>query len=1536
MCRICTSVTPGEPQITLSSEKSFTYDYVFDTDCDQEEVYNTCVRKLVDGALEGYNATVLAYGQASFYYFSTGSGKTYTMGTGFEVEVQENQVGILPRAIHHVFGGIKERIQIACQNGEPPPEFKVNVQFMELYNDDIIDLLDPTQGYISGVRIKIHEDCNGSIYVKGMTQQPVTSVGEALNLLRQGALSRTTGATQMNSQSSRSHAIFTLLIKQQKLVRIEDKNDVENNGKNEFATLSAKFHFVDLAGSERLKRTLATGERAREGISINGGLLALGNVISALGDKTKKALHVPYRDSKLTRLLQDSLGGNSQTVMIACISPSDSDFMETLNTLNYANRARNIKNKVVINQDKSSKTIAILRQQIQELQIELLEYKQGKRLVSAEGVEVVNDMCHENILLQTEANNLRVRLKAMQETIDTLVKKNTMLLAEKAANSWIQCSTDGNVDVTEIVTGYLKEIQDLQAKLLESEALCQQLRKTTARQQSHFLSPTITLSSEILETDDHILIKPRSACELGRTEKSDNIISRRHHTFHEIPINKKNSLREKNITHNNNNNFCKNNPNVNEAKMDLSKNLEILAKREKKEKNENDEGGLKAEGESDYSDDDNEDSSVESSDSEDNESKYGLELAELTNEISIKQRLIEELERSQQKLHSMKQHYEEKLLQLQERIRATQDERDKVLASFAGQYNQPSEKIKKVKDEYERKVNEMQKEVKRLESAQKQHAKLLKEQNHQSGQLKSLRAEVEDMKRTKVNLMKKMKEEVQKHKEIEMQKTKEIAMLRKESRKRENEIRSLQAENRVKEAVLKRKNEEVSALRSRARGIMSTKAAGRVLKMNNKTFSSKEAKNKWTVIEKNINKIKLNKKAIAMSEKEMERLIAERESLGKELEQLIKKKNSLAFCRNLNPNEVQVLDEQIESAQANMNYLQESISECQHNIMEIEDAKSENEFLTHQLVNTIEESRYLIEKLYSMIVAQTVTNVRSELNLETLNAKIQQLTTDNDTQNQLLQHLISSHHLGIDIDSLKPLANASQSNSENSTPASSRSSSPTFPSNAQSRSFNGGKSSNSAFSFLKHRRYTALPKELLYPIENINKVEDETLRDAQNSQSSLKLIAPKPPESVNVNKKNYSETMSPRLPKRTVNLSNTKLDMESTESPPGSPTAYRRFTSRGENVFSRLTGGTQDVEPSIGRGVISEYSGKTNNKAPFGCVYVASGHSHAVLSVCVTDSLLFTSSKDRSVKVWDLHNGVEVQTMTGHPNNVEVVRYCEINRLLFSASSAYVKIWDLRESPSRCIKTLCSSGLTINGSVSLPSSSRAVTIPQGEQQLNDVALNKNGMILYTASGDRVRVWDLRRFSSTGKLAGGHQAAVMCLAVSKLSETEDVVVTGSKDHYIKVFEVNGSSGGVFPPKMNLNPPHYDGIQSLALQDEILFSGSRDMCIKKWNLTRPKLTQSINNAHSNWICGLVFMPGGQQLISGCRSGILKIWSVETCCLLGELRAHNSPINDVAVNSSHVFTASNSGEVKVWRPHQSLSPMSMSTGKMFQLSM
>ena len=295
----------------------------------------------------------------------------------------------------------------------------------------------------------------------------------------------------MNDQSSRSHAIFTLYVQQQRTSRAANPfgpdtealdNNHTSNGGDDFEMLTAKFHFVDLAGSERLKRTGATGERAKEGISINCGLLALGNVISALGDETRKSSHVPYRDSKLTRLLQDSLGGNSRTLMIACVSPSDRDFMETLNTMKYANRARNIKNKVTANQDKTSRTIMVLRQEIQNLQLELMEYRQGKRVVGSDGEEGLNDMFHENQMLNKETQNLRTRVKAMQETIDVLTAKNAQLLAEREVGNWIGGdNSEGDKDITNMISNYMKEIEELRTKLCESEKLCEQLRKENTK-----------------------------------------------------------------------------------------------------------------------------------------------------------------------------------------------------------------------------------------------------------------------------------------------------------------------------------------------------------------------------------------------------------------------------------------------------------------------------------------------------------------------------------------------------------------------------------------------------------------------------------------------------------------------------------------------------------------------------------------------------------------------------------------------------------------------------------------------------------------------------------------------------------------------------------------------------------------------------------------------------------------------------------------------------------------------------------------------
>ncbi|RKO94152.1 P-loop containing nucleoside triphosphate hydrolase protein, partial [Blyttiomyces helicus] len=310
--------------------KSFTFDHVFDHDRSQQELYRECVEPLVDRFMEGFNATVLAYGQ-------TGSGKTYSMGTGLDDMIEEERVGIVPRAISYLFESL------TAQADRAPDEFKykVFVSFLELYNEDLVDLLNPRSRDASGGwgGLTIREDGMGNIVWQGVKEEEVDSPEELLGYLQRGSLCRTTASTEMNASSSRSHAIFSVILKQERWAG------------GSWHNLVSKFHFVDLAGSERLKRTQAEGDRKKEGISINQGLLALGNVISALGDETRKASHVPYRDSKLTRMLQDSLGGNSQTLFLTCVSPSDTNYGESVNTLNYANRAKNIKNRAVVNRD---------------------------------------------------------------------------------------------------------------------------------------------------------------------------------------------------------------------------------------------------------------------------------------------------------------------------------------------------------------------------------------------------------------------------------------------------------------------------------------------------------------------------------------------------------------------------------------------------------------------------------------------------------------------------------------------------------------------------------------------------------------------------------------------------------------------------------------------------------------------------------------------------------------------------------------------------------------------------------------------------------------------------------------------------------------------------------------------------------------------------------------------------------------------------------------------------------------------------------
>ena len=247
--------------------------------------------------------------------------------------------------------------------------------------EDIRDLL-----VVNGSQQSVHirEVLGGGVCLAGATEKEVPSKAEMAALLEQGTLLRATATTGMNKRSSRSHAIFTITVEQRRQLPVAQASQTadsdEDNDEHETTSqasgdeeivddyLCAKMHLVDLAGSERVKRTKAEGQRLQEGININKGLLALGNVICALSESKP---HVPYRDSKLTRMLQDSLGGNSRTCMIACVSPADINYEETLNTLRYANRARNIRNKPVVNRDPNAAQISQLRQQLSAARAEI-------------------------------------------------------------------------------------------------------------------------------------------------------------------------------------------------------------------------------------------------------------------------------------------------------------------------------------------------------------------------------------------------------------------------------------------------------------------------------------------------------------------------------------------------------------------------------------------------------------------------------------------------------------------------------------------------------------------------------------------------------------------------------------------------------------------------------------------------------------------------------------------------------------------------------------------------------------------------------------------------------------------------------------------------------------------------------------------------------------------------------------------------------------------------------------------------------------
>lgn len=343
-------------------QKTFTFDAVYDPNSKQRDLYDESVRPLIDSVLAGFNGTIFAYGQ-------TGTGKTYTMqGAWLDPEKR----GVIPNAFDHIFTHISR--------SQSDKQYLVRASYLEIYREEIRDLLDPN--HASARALELRESPDTGVYVQDLTSCVCKSIKEIEEVMNVGNQARAVGATDMNEHSSRSHALF--------LITVECSQPGPDGRKH---IRVGRLNLVDLAGSERQAKTGVLGERLKEAAKINLSLSALGNVISALADG--RSGHVPYRDSKLTRLLQDSLGGNAKTVMVATLGPAAQHYEETLTTLRYANRAKNIQNQPRVNEDPKDALLREFQNEIARLRAQLnhrrWRCKQKKEEEDGESWEIDGD-----------------------------------------------------------------------------------------------------------------------------------------------------------------------------------------------------------------------------------------------------------------------------------------------------------------------------------------------------------------------------------------------------------------------------------------------------------------------------------------------------------------------------------------------------------------------------------------------------------------------------------------------------------------------------------------------------------------------------------------------------------------------------------------------------------------------------------------------------------------------------------------------------------------------------------------------------------------------------------------------------------------------------------------------------------------------------------------------------------------------------------------------------------------------------------------
>ncbi|CAF4037594.1 unnamed protein product, partial [Didymodactylos carnosus] len=890
--------------------------------------------------------------------------------------------GIIPRAIVHIFQRCASYERQAEEQGISLAKCVVSCQFIEIYNEQIFDLFNKenidcrTQKHVD--KHVVFENTNGEITVSNITTRFVTSAHETLECLKEGALSRTTAATRMNNVSSRSHAIFTVTLQFDRAVQSSNSTTVSNDIREH---IRAKIHFVDLAGSESLKRTGATGLRAKEGISINSGLLVLGNVISVLGDPLKKAAHVPYRDSKLTRLLQDSLGGNSRTLMIACISPVDRDFSETKSTLNYAQRARNIRNRVKVNQDKHSRQVVQLQMEIERLRAVVEKYERPCPEFDSAS----------NSALSIELDRIRSYVYTIQRTIEET----------SAASLTLKQDLESMRDHRQHDQQPQKDANENEHTLLEEQlfdydyALNQCLTKSEEIQSR--LSRMIDVSN-VLRRKSPISNRRRSrlstrsfSCDQSITNENQTPNDELQPCIEDIRLQIDRLRQEQQLIRESGSakkRLCSStipgspqsptDAHIQPIRYPLFTNsseppLELIPIEEH-------EPAPGSEDEEEQNDQENE--NVQMSDQQEQNAQEE-KLVLITTEINQKQRCLEALENARKRSDVVRLRYEDKIKLLQERITHAEEDKQSAVTKLTScsRDTQNLEELKLARRDYEDKIRRLEVENNELSALRAQYAVCIKDGDYYKRELAKHNNEMKDLRKMKVQLTRELRQEFNRHRQAEQARAREIATLKRTQIQKENEIRTLRAAHKQKEMILKRKQEEVHLLRRQMR-------TARMRKTTNEMTAH------FSSIQQGIANAIRRRKLIAGVNRDMKSLIENRERISRKRERHLQRLSSAIVANNDQKADDQAckLREKITKLESNITYLNSQIVSCQQCLMAY-DEEDTNELqgpdpqLIVDCVTDTDELRYLLTKMIEQTVekgfeAEEANEMKDELQTE--------------------------------------------------------------------------------------------------------------------------------------------------------------------------------------------------------------------------------------------------------------------------------------------------------------------------------------------------------------------------------------------------------------------------------------------------------------------------------------------------------------------------------------------------------------------------